>query len=188
VGYVEAANAAGWQASWIRLDQVPQHSDEIARADILIIWRAPWGKPVEDVVKAARRTGAKIVFDIDDLLVDPDLARIEVIDGIRTTGTTEHQWREACAGFHSMMLAADCCTAPTEELAASMRRFSLPAMVLPNGFDRTSYQVSRRSVRRRRQEKTDEIVRIGYAAGTQTHQRDFSVAAEAIATVLRERP
>jgi glycosyltransferase involved in cell wall biosynthesis len=188
VRYVEAANAAGWQASWIRLDQLPQHSDEIERADILIIWRAPWGKSVEDVVRVARRAGAKIVFDIDDLLIDPDLARVEVIDGIRTTGTTEHQWREACAGFHSTMLAADYCTAPTEELAAHMHRFSVPAMVLPNGFDRTSYQVSRRSVRRRRQEKPDEMVRIGYAGGTRTHQRDFSVAAEAIATVLRERP
>jgi glycosyltransferase involved in cell wall biosynthesis len=186
--YVEAANAAGWQASWIRLDQVPQHSDEIARADLLIIWRASWSRPVEDVVKAARRTGAKIVFDMDDLLVDPDLARVEVIDGIRTTGTTEHQWRQACAGFHSAMLAADYCTAPTEELAAHMRRFSVPTMTLPNGFDRASYQVSRRSVRRQRQHKTDEMVRIGYAGGTQTHQRDFSVAAEAIATVLRQRP
>jgi len=164
VRYVEAANAAGWQASWIRLDQVTQHSDEIARADILIIWRAPWGKPVEDVVKTARRAGAKIVFDIDDLLVDPDLARVEVIDGIRTNGTSEHQWRESCARFHSTMLAADYCTAPTEELAASMRRFSVPTMTLPNGFDRTSYQVSRRFVRRRRQEKPEEMVRIGYAA------------------------
>jgi glycosyltransferase involved in cell wall biosynthesis len=188
VRYVEAANAAGWQASWIRLDQVTQHSDEIARADILIIWRAPWGKPVEDVVRTARRAGTKIVFDIDDLLVDPDLVRVEVIDGIRTNGTSELQWRESCARFHSTMLAADYCTAPTEELAASMRRFSVPTMTLPNGFDRTSYQVSRCSVRRRRQEKPDEMVRIGYAAGTRTHQRDFSVAAEAIARVLRERP
>src|SRR6516162_1540236 len=188
VRYVEAANAAGAQASWIRLDQVPQHSDEIARADILIIWRAPWNKRVEEVVRIMRQTGAKIVFDIDDLLIDPDLARVEVIDGIRTTGTTEHQWRESCAGFHSTMMAADYCTAPTEEMAAHMRRFSVPTMILPNGFDRTCYQVSRRSVRRRRRRaKPDEMVRIGYAGGTFTHQRDFAVVAEAVAQVLRDR-
>jgi glycosyltransferase involved in cell wall biosynthesis len=188
VRYVEAANAAGAQASWIRLDQVPQHSDEIARADILMIWRVSWNKRVEDVVRIMRRTGAKIVFDIDDLLVDPDLARVDVIDGIRTTGATEHQWRESCAGFHSTMMAADYCTAPTEELAAHMRRFSVPTMILPNGFDRTCYQVSRRSVRRRRRRaKPDEMVRIGYAGGTFTHQRDFAVVAEAVAQVLRDR-
>src|SRR4029077_4466604 len=104
VRYVEAANAAGAQASWIRLDELPQRANEIARADMLIIWRVSWDKRVEDAVQVARRTGARIVFDIDDLLVDPDLVRVEVIDGIRTIGGAEHLWREQCSGFHTAML------------------------------------------------------------------------------------
>jgi Glycosyl transferase family 2/Glycosyl transferases group 1 len=42
-------------------------------------------------------------------------------------------------------------------------------------------------VRRVRSEKSDLLVRIGYAAGTRTHQRDFAVASNAVARVLRER-
>jgi glycosyltransferase involved in cell wall biosynthesis len=186
--YVEAAIAAGAQASWIRLDEVPEHSKEIADTDLLVIWRAAWNERVAHAVEAARAAGARVVFDIDDLLVDTDLVRVEVIDGIRTSGSTEQQWQEHCALVHATMIAADYCTVPTEELARHVRRFLPTAMVLPNGFDRSTYQISRHAIRRRRCEKSDGLVRIGYAGGTYTHQRDFAVAAEAVARVLRERP
>jgi O-antigen biosynthesis protein len=43
-------------------------------------------------------------------------------------------------------------------------------------------------VRRRRAVPDDGLVRIGYAAGSRTHQRDFAQAAGAVARVLVERP
>jgi glycosyltransferase involved in cell wall biosynthesis len=189
VRFVEAANVAGAQASWIRLDEVPERSRQIAETDILVIWRAARDERVQYAVEAARAAGARVVFDIDDLLVDVDLVRVDVIDGIRTSGpSTEHQWQQHCARFNATMVKADCCTVPTEELAAKIREFSLPALVLPNGFDRATYKTSRLAVRHRRFEKPDGLVRIGYAGGSRSHQRDFAMAAEAIARVLCERP
>ena len=188
VRYAEAAIAAGAQASWICLDKAGEHSNRIGDCDIVVIWRTPWDERVAFVVDLARRTGARVVFDIDDLLVDPDLARIDVIDGIRTSGFTELHWQDVCARFRTTMVAADYCTVPTEELAANIRRLGCAALVLPNGFDSTAYKTSRRAVRRRRGEIPDGLVRIGYAGGTYTHQRDFAVAAEAVARVLRDRP
>jgi glycosyltransferase involved in cell wall biosynthesis/SAM-dependent methyltransferase len=188
VRYVEAAAAAGAQASWIRVDEVPDYSQEIADTDILVIWRAPWDDRVAHAVAAARAAGARVVFDVDDLMVDPDLARLDVIDGIRTQGLTEQGVRDHYGRIRTTMLAADYCTAPTEELAANIRRFVRPALVLPNAFDRATYKVSRRCVRRRRAEKSDGLLRIGYAGGSRTHQRDFAIVAEAVARVLRDRP
>jgi glycosyltransferase involved in cell wall biosynthesis len=129
-----------------------------------------------------------VVFDIDDLLVDPGLIRVDVIDGIRTSGLTEKQWREHCARFLPSLTEADYCTVPTEELAVHLRYFNPSVLVLPNGFDHATYQIARRAARRRRAEKPDGLVRIGYAGGTRTHQRDFMAAAEAVAHVLRDRP
>jgi len=187
VRYVEAINAAGARASWIRLDEVPARSEDITVADIIVMWRAAWDERVATAIQVARRGGARVVFDIDDLMVDPEIARVEIIDGIRTSGLAESQVRDSYARLRSTMLAADFCTAPTEELAANIRRFFRPAMVLPNGFDRTTYKISRRAVRRRRSQKPDGLVRIGYAGGSRTHQRDFAVAAQAVARVLRDR-
>jgi glycosyltransferase involved in cell wall biosynthesis len=186
--YVEAANAAGAHASWIRLNQVPEHSQEIAHCNLLVIWRAGWDEHIAQAIETAHRVGAAVVYDIDDLLVDLEVVRTHFIDGIRTSGLTELQWQEQCARFRTTMAAADFCTAPTEELAANLRRFADSVIVLPNGFDRMSFHVSRHAVRHRRLEKPDGLLRIGYAGGSRSHQRDFVVAADAVARVLRNRP
>jgi hypothetical protein len=86
------------------------------------------------------------------------------------------------------MRAADFCTTTTKELARSMRRLSIPALVLPNGFDHKTYVASRRAAREGRVLGGDELIRIGYAGGSRTHQRDFALAADAIARVLTNRP
>jgi len=187
-GYVEAAIAAGAEASWIRVDEAPQHSTEIANIDILVIWRAAWDDKVAQAVATARGAGARIVFDVDDLMFDPDLACLDVIDGIRSQSLTEEQVRTYYSRVNTTMAAADYCTAPTEELATNFRRFCRPALVLTNGFNRKHYQTSRRATRRKRSKQSDGLVRIGYAGGSRTHQRDFAVAAEAVARVLRGRP
>lgn len=100
---VEAATAAGAQASWIRIDEVPEHSKEIADADILVIWRTPRDERVAYAVEVARSAGARVAFDIDDLLIDTDLVRVGLIDRLRTSGLSEDQWKQQCARFHATM-------------------------------------------------------------------------------------
>jgi ubiquinone/menaquinone biosynthesis C-methylase UbiE/glycosyltransferase involved in cell wall biosynthesis len=186
---VEALRAGGAQSSWIPIDKALALHEEIAKADVIILWRVAWDELVASIVKTARQGGAKVVFDADDLMINPGYARIEVIDGIRSMGLIESQVSEHYSRVQSTMLAADYCTAPTEELAGEFRRFSNSVMVLPNGFDHTTYKISRRSVRRRRRSPASApLLRIGYAGGSRTHQRDFGVAAPAVARVLRERP
>ncbi|MGH7153176.1 MAG: glycosyltransferase, partial [Acetobacteraceae bacterium] len=58
---------------------------------------------------------------------------------------------------------------------------------MPNGFSEADHQASRLARRRRSPTETGTI-RIGYASGSRTHQRDFAQAAPALARVLRERP
>jgi len=65
----------------------------------------------------------------------------------------------------------------------------MPAIVLPNGLDHTTIAASRLAARRRRARgPEDELVRIGYAGGSRTHQRDFALCADAVAAMLRTRP
>src|SRR3712207_9540079 len=62
-----------------------------------------------------RSAGARIVFDVDDLMVDPGLARRDVIDGIRTQDLTEGMVRDHYGRMRVTMVAADLCLAPTED-------------------------------------------------------------------------
>jgi GT2 family glycosyltransferase len=87
-----------------------------------------------------------------------------------------------------VVIQADACTASTQELAYHLRYFDKTTYVLPNGFDTATLHASRLAVRRRDLEQADGKLRIGYAAGTRTHQKDFKAAAPAVARVLRDRP
>jgi GT2 family glycosyltransferase/glycosyltransferase involved in cell wall biosynthesis len=188
VRQVEAANAAGARASWIPWDEVTVRSEDIAVADIIVMWRTAWDERVAAIVEAARQGGARVVCDVDCFLVDSEIALGKIAADICTNGLTDPQVGDHLARLRSTMLAADYCTAPTEELAGHVRRFFHPAMVLPDGFDHATYKLSRRAVRRRRSQKPDGLVRIGFAGGSPTGQGDFAVAAKAVARLLRERP
>jgi glycosyltransferase involved in cell wall biosynthesis/SAM-dependent methyltransferase len=183
-----AAESLGARTSWMRVEEIAARMGEIDAADALVIWRAPWDERIATAVNAARRNGAKVVFDLDDLMIAPELARLEIIDGIRTQNLTEAAVGEHYERVGQTMAAADLCLATTEELAQHMRRMGMPTVVLPNGVDHATIAASRLAARRRAAAPHDSLVRIGYACGSRTHQRDFAVCAEAVAAVLRDRP
>ena len=184
--FVDAAIRNGAVADWIRVDQLEDNLDRLATYDVLVIWRAPWTDAIEAAVTFMRGNGKRIVFDVDDLMIDPNLAKTDIIDGIRSQWLTDDRVRGHFAEVRKTMDAADVCFTTTQELAFHMRWAGKTTHVLPNGFDQRTHDVSRLAARHWRRNRTDELIRIGYAGGSRTHQRDLGLAIEAIAKVLRE--
>ena len=88
--HVGAVESLGIGASWMKLAEVPMRRGEIEQASVMVIWRAVNCPEVVEAIAAARSGGgAKLVFDVDDLMFKPELASEEIIDGIRTQGLTE---------------------------------------------------------------------------------------------------
>ncbi len=181
-----ACRASGYETEIVELFDV--NPENLARADLLLLWRAPMSPHVETMIRLAHEAGTRVAFDIDDLMTRPELARIEIIDGIRTIGTTEDDTRSYFSAMRRTMDGADFCIATTEELAAEMRRQHDVVHVLPNSFDEITHRRARYARRHRLEAGDDGHVRLGYAGGTRTHQRDFALAAPALARVLRARP
>ena len=168
--------------------QNPRLSTDLVGPDLVVIWRAVWSEPLKLAIDHWRRTGARIVYDIDDYMFEPRLAKAEFIDAIRGLSLEEEALAELYSRVNRVMVCCDAGMAPTETLARAIRRHGLPAYVVPNGFDGDSLLTSRRARAERTASKGDGLVRIGYAAGSRTHQRDFGVAVAAVAEVLRARP
>ncbi len=181
-----AARAAGYEAETVGLFDV--NPDNLAQADLLVLWRAPMSQHVETMIRLAREAGSWVAFDVDDLMTRPELARIDVIDGIRTIGSNEAETRAYFTAMLHTMQAADLCIATTEELAEQMRQQRDVVHVLPNTFDAATLGRARYARRHRQLGGDDGRVRLGYAGGTRTHQKDFARAAPALARVLQARP
>lgn len=155
---------------------------------VVFMWRTRWSGRLEQAVAAWRRAGARIVFDLDDLMIDPALATPAVIDGIRSMGLKSADVARHYAAIRRTLDLADECLAPTESLATALQACGKPAEVMVNGFDDDTWQASRAAVLSRRASSDDGLIRIGYASGSRTHQRDFAVVAQAVAAVLWARP
>src|SRR5205814_4915769 len=92
-----AAAAVGANVIWMRVEEVSARLGDIDGATALILWRVAWNEEIEVAVATARRGGTRVVFDIDDLMIDPELARTDVIDGIRSQNLTERVVRDLYA-------------------------------------------------------------------------------------------
>ncbi len=183
--YLDAARAAGFQAEWKAA--APVGPPDLDGASVVVLWRVPHGGHVHGIIEYARVRGATIVFDVDDLMFRPEMAVVDIIDGIRSQKFSEMQTQAFFTQIGRTLKACDLVTCPTEELAHHARLMGRPAYVLPNGFDHDSHDLARRA-RADWAEVGDDLLRIGYAGGSRTHQRDFAVAVPAIARVLAENP
>ncbi|MEI6350294.1 MAG: class I SAM-dependent methyltransferase [Verrucomicrobiota bacterium] len=186
--YANALAQRGYHVHVIGVKEIAQSIELIESASVVVIWRADWNLSVSRAFDAAKRGGAKVMFDLDDLMVDPSLVSAKVIDAIRFRNLDTAKVRELYSRVRQSASKADFCSAATHPLASAMRRLKKPTFVLPNGFDEQTYLTTRRAVARRRLEPKDGLLRIGYAGGTQTHQKDFGCAAPALARILREHP
>jgi GT2 family glycosyltransferase/glycosyltransferase involved in cell wall biosynthesis/SAM-dependent methyltransferase len=172
----------------VRVEELGNRLDELADVQVLWVWRAPYSKALGAAFESARAAGARIVYDTDDLMFEPELARAEVIDGIRTHRFSEADVGRLFGAVQRALLEADHCTAPTASLARRMRLLGKPTTVVPNGFDGQWLRTAREVSRRPRAERDDSLVRIGYASGSFTHQRDLAVAMPALTRIVKEHP
>ncbi len=195
--YAAAARALGWDAEARPFAGTDDAA--LAGAGVVVLWRCPWEGHTEGIVRVARANGAHVVFDVDDLMVRPELATVDVIDGIRSQRFSEEGTREFFGRIRRTMDEADLVSVTTDELAAQVRELQAEAHVLPNGWDGASLAAARAAVRLRAQAgeaigDTGAVtgeggrLRIGYAGGSRTHQRDFALCVGGVAALLRARP
>lgn len=185
--YANAAKAMGIEVSEFNIASACENLEEIYSANLLIIWRAIWDEKLSFIFSAARKAKIAIIYDIDDLLIDPALAKVEIVDSIRTTDSSESAAEDFFTLLQASMKQADYCSATTNFLVDYMCSFGKKTLLLPNGFDETTWCNSRLALRARLKRPHDGLIRIGYASGSRTHQKDFAQVANVLVRLLRER-
>jgi glycosyltransferase involved in cell wall biosynthesis len=185
--YVEAARANGWRAEWIRGDELALRMSEVSEFDLLMIWRAPWNGPISEAAEIMRGLGRQVIFDCDDLMTEPRFATAEHIDGIRSQAMSEQGVQDFFSLVRQTMLFADVCFTTTDQMAFHFRWADKTTFVNPNGFSQAIHDLARRSARHWAKER-DGLVRMGYAGGSRTHQKDLAMAMGGVCRILREHP
>lgn len=159
-----------------------------AAADAVIFYRVPATTQVLELIDTLRgRTPAvPVLFDIDDLVVDPGLAAeldpiLQAVPGL----DLDLYW-QGVRRYRTTLEACDGYIGSTAYLCDRVGEFtSLPTYRFANGVGR---ELARAADAQLRRPRARGPVRVGYFSGTNTHNEDWAFVEPAMVELLRRRP
>lgn len=165
--------------------QLPEMLARGVKARSVVLFRAAWSDELGRFIEAARAAGARVFFDVDDLVFEP-----ESIDNVRVVQTFKPAERAAYLDgvqrYRRTLLACDAAICPTEFLRQRIEALGKPAHVLVNTVNRRQRELAKRLSRR--QWSQGMPVRIGYFSGSNTHQVDFRACEPALLRIMEAHP
>lgn len=181
-------------AAWFELADVPELTAELPRIDVLVICRVRYSAQVARLVVNAKAAGVRLVFDCDDLVFDTRHVHL-LLDTLDQDTEPEAAWETWFALIGRLEATCRLCSAGTttnpylaQRLVRSLGGDKVG--IIPNYFNRIQEECSRQllEAKRKRRYRGNRRVTIGYFSGTPTHNRDFAVAAPALARILGKDP
>ncbi|WP_089728546.1 glycosyltransferase family protein [Candidatus Thiosymbion oneisti] len=177
---IEALTACGIPVSVLPAGS-PQLMTQASDAGLVLVYRCEWDAGLSRLYRYCRRVGIPLGFDIDDLVFEPDYMTPDYFDYLRRPEVSEADWYAKSLRYRQALLKADFAILPTEPLRRAAHPLVRDSFVIPNGLDR-----ARLAAAARLPEPADsgEGLRLGYASGTPTHQRDFGTIVEPLVEIL----
>lgn len=182
----EALNSLGIRAD-VHMYRDVEVPTKARIADAVVFYRVPATRQILDVVQAIRERpkSVPIVFDIDDLIFDPDLAE-ELNPKLARAGADLDLYWQGVRRYRTSLEASDAYIGSTTMLRERVAALTgMPTYLFDNGVGR---EVARASDAALRGARKAGPVRIGYFSGTNTHNEDWAVIEPAVARLLQVRP
>jgi glycosyltransferase involved in cell wall biosynthesis len=157
----------------------------VDRSDVLVVYRVPATVQVLDVIERARRRSIPVIYDVDDLIFDPELEA--EIPALRIIPREEYAlWMEGVRRYRTTMEACDGYIGSTPMLVRhAMEVTGLPTAQFDNGI---GLLFARRADAALRRPRAPGPLRIGYVSGTTTHDEDWAYVEPAILRILAAHP
>ncbi len=156
------------------------------RFSVFIFHRTLFTSRVERLFTEAKKLGKEIIFEMDDLVYDPQY--IQQTAYYQKMNALERKLYEKGVGAEilndpSVMV----CTTTTSFLADKLRALGKEVFVVPNKLSKQDISwIS--EVTLNSQLSTLNSVSLGYFSGTASHDADFATITEALLSVMKERP
>jgi len=157
-------------------------------ADAVVLYRVPATEQILDVVTMvrARPEPVPVLYDIDDLVFEPELTAelnpiLERVEGL----DLDLYW-QGVRRYRTTLEACDAYIGSTRLLCDTVESLTgMPTYRFANGVSRQLARISEWELGRPR---TPGPLRLGYFSGTNTHNEDWAFIEEAVGRLLSARP
>ncbi|QHT56327.1 glycosyltransferase [Cellulomonas sp. H30R-01] len=158
-----------------------------AVADAVVIYRVPATDDVLALVRQVRERDrpVPVLFDVDDLIVDPELrGQVHGLGGMSEDELA--LWWNGVARYRTTLEACDAYIGSTQALCDEVGRLTgMPVHRFANGVGSALGRISEAALTR---DRRPGPLRIGYFSGTTTHDADWALVEPAVVEVMRRHP
>ena len=183
---VDLLNSIGITSEWIDVAHLSKHRHRVLFSEVAVFFRVAWDDAIADIFSGCRAAGVTILFDIDDYVFDLDVANEHHVDGLRYLNPNDlPQYYDGVRRYRLTAENADGCIVTTDFLANAFIAMGKPCSVIRNGFSNNTH-ITSEAARHSAARTAREQIRLGYASGSMTHQRDFGEIASVIADLLSQ--
>ena len=191
---IQALQASGdWiSAAYFSLSDIDRIEPVIRTANTLVICRMRYSAQLSHLITRAKDRGCRVLFDVDDLVFDPQYVHLvlDTLDApIDEAGLD--LWFASIGRIGTTLRLCDGVIVTNEYLAERVRRFADREIhVIPNFLNREQTTLSERIFTAKKKDgfARSQQLHVGYFSGTPTHNKDFEIAAGAIARLMRRDP
>ncbi|WP_295402667.1 glycosyltransferase [uncultured Thiocystis sp.] len=192
---VEQATALGWETDVLDLSEMPfaDWRRRLMGAAVLYACRVPACAAELELFAYARHLGIPIIYDIDDLIFDPDFFPPALATYAGSIDAEQHRHLMLDNPFFSTALAlSDHCSVSTRPLADEAARYltdGTEITVLPNLMSEEIFARASKPTPRRTRVKGDETINLFYGSATKAHKQAFyDLFLPAAIEVLKQSP
>lgn len=179
----------GVSSSYFFLSDISEARTIATNADLLIICRSRYSAQLAYLVQGFHSRGKKVLFDVDDLVFDPDYVDV-LIDSLGQDPRSPQvldEWFSYVGRIGKALKMCDGVITTNKFLADRAGEFSsLPTVVIPNFLNRAQQQYSAEvfSAKERGDFTSDGRRAIGYFSGSPTHRLDFEILVPALIDLM----
>ena len=152
---------------------------------VIIFFRCPLTKEVREAIKIAKRFNKKVLFDIDDLVIDTKYT--DIMPYIKTLSPKEKAiYDDGVIRMGKTLRLCDGAITTTEDLAKELKKYVRNVFINRNVASEEMWQLSKNILIKKNNIKGNNPIIIGYFSGSMTHDQDIKMIKPALYKVLQE--
>lgn len=165
-----------WRADFFYRNEMKVLEKIIPKADLFIFSRqSRWDRKIKRLVRIARKSGVKVLFDLDDLVFDKKYA-MTVINTIGETNNIDY-WIPYFDKIQKTAQAVDGFLVTNDYLGERIEKtFNKPYKVIRNSLNNGQISASNAYLNFKKYPGERGEFTIGYFSGSPSHENDLAVA------------
>lgn len=178
-------------ASFFRASEYDRIGYLIDQADAVVACRCRYAAPLVSLIMRARRKGKRVLFDVDDLVIDARRIPLimDTLNADARDPATLDWWYAYVGRQQATLRACDGAITTNQHLAGLIEEVSgKPCAVIPNFMNREQLDISIDLFEEKRAEGFDQGdgISLGYFSGSPSHKKDFDLVSGTLARLLAD--